>query len=87
MEDHIEAHGYSSNHMAKLKEDAVCGCFCCCRIFDPAQITEWIIADNPCDRGGTAICPHCGVDAIIGESSGYPITVEFLRKMNRYWFG
>ena len=50
------------------------------------DIEDWIIDDNPCDRGGTAICPHCGVDAVIGESSGYPITEAFLQKMNRYWF-
>ena len=86
MKDHIEAHKFSSSQMEQLKKDKVCGCFYCCRVFDPVEIEDWIIDDNPCDRGGTAICPHCGVDAVIGESSGYPITEAFLQKMNRYWF-
>lgn len=86
MEDHIAAHKFSCNHMAQLKQDRVCGCFYCRRIFDPAEIEEWLIADNDCDREGTALCPHCGIDAVIGESSGYPITTEFLEAMHRYWF-
>lgn len=86
-EKYIEAHHYSNNHMEMLKKDSLCGCFYCLRIFDPAEIVEWIIDDNPCDRHGTAICPHCGIDSVIGESSGYPITTEFLRGMQRCWFG
>ena len=84
--DVILAHNFCNNHMAALKADMKCGCFCCLTIFDPAEITEWIIEDNDCDRYGTAICPYCGIDSIIGESSGYPITPEFLSKMNEYWF-
>lgn len=80
------AHSAASNHMAQLKQDERCGCFYCLRIFDPAEIEEWIIADNPIDKGGTAICPYCGVDSVIGESSGYPLSVEFLEKMKKAWF-
>ena len=82
----IQAHEYSSNHMEQLKKDKLCGCFYCLRIFDPAEIEEWIIDDNPIDKGGTAICPYCGIDSIIGESAGYPLTVEFLQKMKTEWF-
>ena len=35
---------------------------------------------------GTAICPYCGVDAVIGESSGVSITKEFLERMHNKWF-
>jgi acetone carboxylase gamma subunit len=60
--------------------------FYCLEIYSPSEINEWIVADNDCDRYGTAICPYCGIDSVIGESSGYPITKDFLTKMNRYWF-
>lgn len=72
--------------MEALKKDSVCGCFYCLRIFDPSEIEEWIIADNPIDKNGTAICPHCGIDSVIGESSGFPITTDFLRGMKKCWF-
>lgn len=80
-------HRFSSNHKPELENDRKCGCFYCLKIFDPAEIDEWIFADNPCDKRGTAICPHCGIDSVIGESSGLPITEEFLREMNEEWFG
>lgn len=80
------AHSFSSNHKPELEKDHVCGCFSCLAIFDPKEITEWIIAPNPCDERGTAICPYCSIDSVIGESSGFPITPEFLQAMHTRWF-
>lgn len=77
-----KAHKHSINHKSIILKDKKCGCFYCLAIFSPTEITEWI--EDKID--GTAICPHCGIDSIIGESSGFPITEEFLLKMNRYWF-
>ena len=76
------AHLFSSNHRCALQKDHVCGCFYCLEIFDPKEISEWIE-----DEEGTAICPYCGIDSIIGKSSGYPITKSFLKEMRGYWFG
>jgi len=81
MTDVIEAHKYSSNHKTQLLKDKKCGCFYCLSIFNPQEIVEWVP-----DTHGTAICPHCGIDSVIGEGSNYPITVEFLKKMKDYWF-
>lgn len=89
MEDYIEAHKFSNNHMEQLKKDKKCGCFYCLKIFSPLEIEDWLISEddnNMCDRYGTAVCPYCSVDSVIGESSGYPITQEFLSKMKKYWF-
>ena len=80
------AHRFSNNLKPELEKDIKCGCFYCLTIFEPSEIEEWIIADNPCDKRGTAICPHCGIDSVIGESSGFPITTEFLLKMKKHWF-
>ncbi|MCL2337863.1 MAG: cytoplasmic protein [Firmicutes bacterium] len=59
----------------------ICGCFYCQAIFSPKEIKEWVK-----DISGTALCPYCGIDSIIGESSGYPITPQFLKKMYAQWF-
>lgn len=87
MPDYFAAHRFSSNHMQQLRQDSVCGCFHCEKIFSPSQITKWILADNDCDARGTAVCPYCGIDSVIGESSGFPITGEFLNGMGHFWFG
>lgn len=97
--DYINAHKYCSNHGGMLKNDRICGCFYCLQIFSPSVIKRWIRHKKPAekDKDGninqwiydeeeTAFCPYCGVDSVIGESSGYPITREFLEEMNHYWF-
>ena len=84
--DLIRAHEFSANNKPALQEDDRCGCFYCGRIFEPAVIEEFHFADNPIDNLGTAVCPYCGIDSVIGESSGYPIDNEFLEAMNQYWF-
>ena len=79
--DVIAAHAFCSNNKPMLEKDTKCGCFYCLEIFNPAEISEWII-----DSKGTAVCPYCGIDSVIGESSNYPITQEFLQAMKEYWF-
>lgn len=53
--------------------------FFCLNIFSPDKIKEWI--EDKEDL--TAICPYCGIDSVIGESSNYPITKEFLQEMKK----
>lgn len=89
MEEYIEAHKFSNNNMEQLKKDNKCGCFYCLKIFSPKEIEEWLFSEeenNSYDKYGTAVCPYCGIDSVIGESSGYPITKEFLSRMKKYWF-
>ncbi len=83
--DYIKAHDFCNNNKPSLEHDKICGCFYCLEIFHPSKIDNWYIYNNQCDNLGTAICPYCGIDSIIGESSGYPITKEFLQIMHDYW--
>jgi hypothetical protein len=75
-----EAHKYSIRHRDELRNSKICGCFYCTGIFDYKNIHDW------CDDGDTALCPACGIDAVIGSDSGYEITKEFLWAMKKYWF-
>jgi len=54
-------------------------------MFGPAEIVEWTDA-NENGVGQTAICPHCGIDSVIG-SDGEPLTDEILRAMHTRAFG
>lgn len=76
----VDAHKYARGHKEQLEKDSTCGCFFCEKIFEPSQIEYWL------EDEGTAFCPHCGIDSIIGESSGYPIMPDFLSKMKKHWF-
>jgi hypothetical protein len=81
--DIIDAHKYSINNREVLTKSYRCGCFYCLKIFKSTEIKEWI---NDKTKDGTALCPYCSIDSVIGESSGYPITEEFLTKMKEHWF-
>lgn len=81
-----QAHKFSSNHKSELLASSICGCFYCLSIYSPLLIKEWI-EDNAYDSKGTAICPYCGIDSVIGDYSGYPITKDFLAFMYKKYFG
>mgnify|MGYP003454409053 FL=1 len=85
--DHVDARKFSSRHRQQIENSAACGCFYCLRIFSPQDITQWWEESKNSDlESATAVCPHCGIDAVIGSASGYPITQAFLEKMKGQWF-
>jgi len=88
--DIIAAHHYSSNHRESVLDSDVCGCFYCLSIFSPSEIEDWVDARKDeidiNESGQTALWPRCGIDSVLGSASGYPITRDFLQKMNDYWF-
>src|SRR5579872_940716 len=58
-----EAHKLSIFNKEWIKKSEVCGCFYCQTIFGPDRIMEW--TDNGHPKGLTALCPNCGIDAVI----------------------
>src|SRR5215470_5782451 len=75
------AHGHSIRHFGELRRSGLCGCFGCLDVFEFKHVREWT------DGGLTALCPSCGIDSVIGDASGFPITEEFLAAMEARWFG
>ena len=74
------AHEESIHNRKALERDSKCGCFYCLKVYNPTEITEW------CDKNDTALCANCGIDSVIPESAGYPLTEEFLKSMRDFWF-
>lgn len=81
-----KAREFARYNRRALRRDSLCGCYFCLRIYNPKEIVEWC-AEKCRGRGVTAVCPHCGVDAVISESVGYPLTEEFLRGMHEIAWG
>lgn len=72
---------HSIHNRPDVLRSELCGCFCCLHIFTPAAIDEW------CDNQSTAICPNCGIDAVLGDASPTPkIDKELLKAMRDYFF-
>jgi hypothetical protein len=81
----MRAHKHSANHRAEIEASARCGCFYCIETYEPSAIEDWI--DDVGGVGTTAQCPRCGIDSVIGDASGFPISEKFLREMHEHWFG
>jgi|TARA_Y100000310_G_scaffold109018_1_gene107396 NAD-dependent SIR2 family protein deacetylase len=69
-------HKQSSNHRDLLEENFRVSCFCCLNTFDYNEITEWV------DHNQTALCPKCGIDAVVLKTSK-----KVLEEMEKRWFG
>ena len=84
--DYVVAHRFSIRHRPQIEASRVCGCFYCKRTFAPEDIRDWVDDSAPGLPGETALCPHCGIDSVIGSAAGFPITADFLAAMNGRWF-
>jgi hypothetical protein len=80
--DLVRAHKHCMENRYEIEASQVCGCFYCGSIYPPPEIVDWFGDENDL----TADCPRCGIDAVIGSASGFPITSEFLSSMNGRWF-
>lgn len=74
------AHTHSSRHREEIRNSRNAGCFYCQAVFPVTEIARWIDDDD------TALCPQCGIDAVIGDKSGYTLSPEFLKDMFLFWF-
>ena len=76
------AYRHTSNHRAEVEGSTSCGCFYCLETFESAEIVHWLS-----EGSGTALCPNCCIDSIIGSASGYAATdAAFLKAMHERWF-
>ena len=65
----------SFKNKAQVAISDVCGCYYCIKTFQPEEVVEWT------DNGTTAICPRCGIDAVLGSASGFSIDEATLKEI------
>lgn len=75
---------HTQENDAEILRSNQCSCLFCRHTFDARKVSEWI--DVP-GHGMAAICPECGIDAVVGDASGYTFTKEELRTINKKVFG
>ena len=86
------AHTHTTNNRSELEASRLCGCCSCLAIFPTEEIVAWsgldiTNFDNPDTASAeTALCPHCGSEALIGDRAGFAINPDFLNRMNQAWF-
>ena len=92
MVDLLAAYRHTLNNWDELGASLNCGCCSCMQIFPTSDIVAWTgldlsqIDDPAAVAEQTALCPHCGSEALIGDKSGIAVTAQFLSDMNDAWF-
>jgi len=92
MSELLAAYRSVSNNWAHIQDSSVCGCCCCVKIFPADEIVAWTgldmenMDDARAVNNQTALCPRCGSEAVLGDKSGFPISAQFLTRMNEAWF-
>jgi hypothetical protein len=84
----VSAHKHCIRNKEEILSSDLCGCFYCLSLFKPDRIVDWLkedCTDTNSDNIYTALCT-CGVDAVIGSASGFPITTQFMQAMHAIWF-
>jgi uncharacterized paraquat-inducible protein A len=75
-----QIHKYASDNREILSKSRLCHCFGCESKFKFTSIKKWIHKDN------TAVCPRCGIDAVVPAEVSIKLTRNILVKMNEYFF-
>ena len=87
--EYIEtAHKATLHNETAIMQSTVCTCFYCGFQFNANQAKdlEWWDETNP--KGKTIVCPMCGIDVVVGDASGFPVTDnEFIIACTEAWFG
>jgi NAD-dependent SIR2 family protein deacetylase len=77
-----KAHDTSSDHVFILMSSTEVRCFHCLETISTEEITEWV------DGRRTALCPKCGIDALIGDATKFDLDNDlFFGVMNAWYFG
>jgi len=58
--------------------------------FPPGEISEWVdgaqIETGELEDGVTALCPRCGIDAVLPAEAPIHLTAELFLEMKAYFF-
>jgi hypothetical protein len=86
--DQESIHKFSDHHRALLAKSDRAGCFYCEAVFAPSEIEDWVdVPDGAGEEDGvTALCPRCGIDAVLPSAAPIKLTPELLAEMHAFWF-
>lgn len=76
----VEQHKHVMRNRFEIEKSFSCACCYCENSFSPSLIVKWI------DNNQTALCPLCGIDAVIGSACGFDLTPALLKTMHKEWF-
>ncbi|MGM0431643.1 MAG: hypothetical protein ACQEQU_02900 [Spirochaetota bacterium] len=81
------AHKHTFANEEEIRSSSVCTCFYCGYQFGLRDIEEIDWWEEAGIDVRTLSCPICGIDAVLGDASSFPITdPDFIKACTEYWF-
>lgn len=77
-----EAIKYATSNEKEIQKSKIAGCYFCLRVYPASEITDedYLVEER------TAMCPHCQVNAVLPDTSGFELSTETLEKIHNYYF-
>ena len=75
-----EIHSHTLRNRKEIEASDKCVFISCCEIFNASAVEDFI------DEGETALCPICGIDAVIGDCTGISMDTETVNELNKEFF-
>ncbi len=60
-----------------------CSCLFCRQTYDARRVSDWSTENNKI----SAVCPECGMNAVVGDHSGFILDHDTLKALNLTYFG
>ena len=73
-------HSHTLRNRKEIEASDNCVCISCRETFNASEVEDYI------DEGETALCPKCGIDAVIGDCTGISMDKETLNELNKEFF-
>ena len=81
-------HRYSAHHRELVERSERAACFYREQVFSPSKVTDWIDGEQTetgdTTNGVTALCPRCGIDAVLPSDAPVPFTSDMLAQMHAH---
>lgn len=75
---------HTKNNEIEILNSTTAYCLFCRDHFSAREISDWAMDEQ---GNNNAICPKCGMDAIVGDASGYSFDHDELREVNMAIYG
>ena len=75
-----KAHHHTIYNREEIEKSGTVYCISCQESMAPSEITGFV------DEGKTGLCPHCGMDALIGDACGIKLTDTLLKRLHKKYF-
>ena len=83
-------HRYCTRQRELLAVSDQAGCFYCEAMFSPQEVQDWVdgvqAETGELANGVTALCPRCGIDAVLPSAAPIQLHPLLLAEMHQYWF-